>query len=85
MAHYLLRWQFKDTTAKGFLERPQDRTGPATTLVRLSEASCVVTTLPSANTMGGVSASFQTRHPSLPFQGRLHPLERLQGLRRRHY
>ena len=33
MPHYLVRWQFKDTTAKGFVERPQDRTGPATTLV----------------------------------------------------
>jgi uncharacterized protein with GYD domain len=33
MPHYLVRWQFKDTTAKGFLERPQDRTGPATALV----------------------------------------------------
>jgi uncharacterized protein with GYD domain len=33
MAHYLVRWQFKDATAKGFLEHPQDRTGPAKTLV----------------------------------------------------
>jgi uncharacterized protein with GYD domain len=33
MAHYLVRWQFKDTTAKGFLEHPQDRTRPATALV----------------------------------------------------
>jgi uncharacterized protein with GYD domain len=33
MAHYLVRWQFKDTTAKGFLERPQNRSEPANALV----------------------------------------------------
>jgi uncharacterized protein with GYD domain len=33
MAHYLLRWQFKDSTAKALVDRPQDRTGPATTLI----------------------------------------------------
>lgn len=33
MAHYLLRWQFKDSTTKGLVERPQDRTAPARTLV----------------------------------------------------
>ena len=33
MPHYLVRWQFKDATAKGFLEKPQDRTAPAKALV----------------------------------------------------
>jgi uncharacterized protein with GYD domain len=33
MSHYLVRWQFKDATAKGLLNKPQDRTGPATELV----------------------------------------------------
>ena len=34
MPHYLVRWQFKDATAKGFLEKPQDRTAPANTFCR---------------------------------------------------
>ena len=33
MSHYLIRWQFKDTTAKALVEKPQDRTGPATQLI----------------------------------------------------
>lgn len=33
MAHYLLRWQFKDATAKTLVEKPQDRTAPAHALV----------------------------------------------------
>ena len=33
MAHYLLRWQFKDATAKVMIDKPQDRTGPATSLI----------------------------------------------------
>jgi uncharacterized protein with GYD domain len=33
MSHYLLRWQFKDSTTKALVEKPQDRTGPATTLI----------------------------------------------------
>jgi uncharacterized protein with GYD domain len=33
MSHYLVRWQFKDSTAKGFLEKPQDRTAPAKALI----------------------------------------------------
>ena len=33
MPHYLVRWQFKDATAKGFIDTPQDRTGPAKALV----------------------------------------------------
>jgi len=33
MAHYMIRWQFKDSTARALVEKPQDRTGPATTLV----------------------------------------------------
>ncbi len=33
MAHYLLRWQFKDATAKAMVDKPQDRTGPATSLI----------------------------------------------------
>jgi uncharacterized protein with GYD domain len=33
MAHYLLRWQLKDATAKALIDKPQDRTGPATTLI----------------------------------------------------
>lgn len=34
MPHYLLRWQLKDSTAKNLVEHPQDRTGPAKTLVQ---------------------------------------------------
>jgi uncharacterized protein with GYD domain len=34
MAHYLLRWQLKDTTTKNLVEHPQDRTGPAKTLIQ---------------------------------------------------
>jgi len=33
MPHYLLRWQFKDATAKSLVSKPQDRTGPATKLI----------------------------------------------------
>jgi uncharacterized protein with GYD domain len=33
MPHYLLRWQFKDSTAKHLVEHPQDRTGPAKALI----------------------------------------------------
>lgn len=33
MAHYLIRWQFKDATAKALVDKPQDRTGPATSLI----------------------------------------------------
>jgi uncharacterized protein with GYD domain len=33
MSHFMLRWQFKDTTAKALVGKPQDRTGPATTLI----------------------------------------------------
>ena len=32
MPHYLIRWQFKDSTAKGLVDKPQDRTAPARTL-----------------------------------------------------
>src|SRR5271154_1024073 len=33
MSHYLLRWQFKDATAKALVDKPQDRTAPAKALV----------------------------------------------------
>ena len=33
MPHYLLRWQFKDSTAKALVDKPQDRTKPATALI----------------------------------------------------
>ncbi len=33
MAHYLLRWQLKDTTAQALIGKPQDRTRPAKTLI----------------------------------------------------
>ena len=33
MSHYLLRWQFTIDTAKNFVAKPQDRTGPATKLI----------------------------------------------------
>ena len=33
MSHFLLRWQLKDDTAKNLVKHPQDRTGPATTLM----------------------------------------------------
>jgi uncharacterized protein with GYD domain len=33
MPHYLLRWQFKDSTAKNLVEHPQNRTGPAKKLI----------------------------------------------------
>ncbi|MBV8777080.1 MAG: GYD domain-containing protein [Alphaproteobacteria bacterium] len=33
MAHYLIRWQFKDATAKALVDKPQDRTAPATALI----------------------------------------------------
>jgi uncharacterized protein with GYD domain len=33
MAHYLLRWQFSGAAAKGMVDRPQDRSGPARALV----------------------------------------------------
>jgi uncharacterized protein with GYD domain len=33
MSHYMLRWQFKDTAAKAMVEKPQDRTAPATALI----------------------------------------------------
>lgn len=33
MSHFMLRWQFKDDVAKALVGKPQDRTGPARTLV----------------------------------------------------
>ena len=33
MPHYMLRWQIKDASAKAFVEKPQDRTAPAKTLI----------------------------------------------------
>lgn len=33
MPHYMLRWQFKDSTAKSLVDKPQDRTKPATALI----------------------------------------------------
>ncbi|HXT77950.1 MAG TPA: GYD domain-containing protein [Acetobacteraceae bacterium] len=33
MSHFMLRWQFKDAAAKVLVNKPQDRTGPAKTLV----------------------------------------------------
>ena len=33
MSHFLLRWQFKDATAKALMDTPQDRSGPAQALV----------------------------------------------------
>src|SRR5690242_15355014 len=33
MSHFMLRWQFKDEAAKALVGKPQDRTGPAKTLV----------------------------------------------------
>jgi uncharacterized protein with GYD domain len=33
MSHYLIRWQFKDATAKALVDKPQNRTGPAKALI----------------------------------------------------
>jgi len=33
MSHYLIRWQLKDTTAKVLVDKPQDRTAPARSLI----------------------------------------------------
>ena len=33
MAHYLLRWQFENSAARAMVDKPQDRTGPATSLI----------------------------------------------------
>lgn len=33
MPQYMLRWQLKDASAKAFVEKPQDRTAPAKTLI----------------------------------------------------
>jgi uncharacterized protein with GYD domain len=33
MSHYLIRWQFKDATAKALVDKPQNRTAPATALI----------------------------------------------------
>lgn len=33
MSHYLIRWQFKDATAKALVDKPQDRTAPARGLI----------------------------------------------------
>jgi uncharacterized protein with GYD domain len=33
MPHYLIRWQFKDATAKSLVDKPQNRTAPARKLI----------------------------------------------------
>jgi len=33
MSHYLIRWQFKDATAKALVDKPQNRTAPARALI----------------------------------------------------
>jgi uncharacterized protein with GYD domain len=33
VAHYMLRWQFNTEAAKAMVNKPQDRTGPATALI----------------------------------------------------
>ena len=33
MSHFMLRWQFTDTSAKALVGKPHDRTGAATALV----------------------------------------------------
>jgi uncharacterized protein with GYD domain len=33
MSHYLIRWQFKDATAKSLVDKPQNRTAPARKLI----------------------------------------------------
>ena len=33
MAHYMVRWQFTDASAKAMIAKPQDRSGTARTLV----------------------------------------------------
>jgi len=33
MPHFMIRWQFTDTSAKALVGKPHDRTGAATTLV----------------------------------------------------
>jgi uncharacterized protein with GYD domain len=33
MAHYMLRWQLKDSTAQALIGKPQDRTQPAKALI----------------------------------------------------
>ena len=33
MPHFMIRWQFTDTSAKALVGKPHDRTGSATTLV----------------------------------------------------
>jgi uncharacterized protein with GYD domain len=33
MAHFMLQWQFAGTSAKAMVDKPQDRTGPAKTLI----------------------------------------------------
>jgi len=34
MTHYLIRWQFKDATAKALVDKPQNRTAPARGLIQ---------------------------------------------------
>ncbi len=33
MSHYLIRWQFNDSATKALVDRPQNRTAPARTLI----------------------------------------------------
>src|ERR1700676_56329 len=33
MSHFMVRWQFNDASAKAMVGKPQDRTGPAKTLI----------------------------------------------------
>lgn len=33
MAHFMLQWQFAGISAKGMVDKPQDRTGPAKALI----------------------------------------------------
>jgi uncharacterized protein with GYD domain len=33
MSHYLIRWQFKDTTVKSLFDKPQNQTTPARALI----------------------------------------------------
>src|SRR5262245_3808522 len=33
MSHYLIRWQFKDATAKALVDKPQNQTAPARRLI----------------------------------------------------
>ena len=84
MPHFMIRWQFTDTSAKALVGKPHDRTGSATTLVEGFGGKLHGYYIAFGEyTTGSQSANSQTIRLPPPARCRLRPPERFPASRRR--